>query len=255
MPANNICFVIAPIGEPDSPIRKRSDQVFDYLIKPAAEECGFTALRADQIAQPGIITSQVIQHLIEDPMVVADLTGPNANVFYELAIRHAFRRPYVQIIEQDEQLPFDVFGIRSIRFTYRYIDSLNMARAEMVKQMNSLLSDGADVESPITTAVNLSTLKHSDKPIDRQFAEVLTAIAELKQQVGSLQRQATVPAPPADSSSYAPYVSLNLLRPPSSRMHGLPHGLPDVDDLGDSTDNPLEAARFRTDPIQPIKPK
>jgi hypothetical protein len=186
--------------------------VSDYIITPAAEACGFTTLRADQITHPGIITDQVIQHLIEDPMVVADLTGRNPNVFYELAIRHAIRRPYVQIIEETEDLPFDVFGIRTIRFTYRYIDSLNMAKAEMVKQMNSLLSGDAQVTSPVTTAVALSTLKHSDKPIDRQFAEVLTAIAELKQQVGSLQREATV-ASLAASSPYTGYTGYSSVAP------------------------------------------
>jgi hypothetical protein len=93
------CFVIAPIGDRDDSVRTRSDQVFKYIIAPAATECGYEALRADQIPKPGIITSQVIQHLIDDPLVIADLTGPNANVFYELAVRHAFRKPVVQIVE------------------------------------------------------------------------------------------------------------------------------------------------------------
>src|SRR5262245_29205679 len=88
-PETKTCFVIAPIGEQDSVVRKRSDQIFKYLIGPAAQECGYTALRADQIAEPGIITTQVIQHIVDDPLVVADLTGRNPNVFYELAIRHA----------------------------------------------------------------------------------------------------------------------------------------------------------------------
>jgi hypothetical protein len=64
---------------------------YPSIVAPAAEACGYDTIRADQIAKPGIITSQVIQHLLDDPLVVADLTGWNPNVFYELAIRHAIR--------------------------------------------------------------------------------------------------------------------------------------------------------------------
>ena len=90
------CFVIAPIGDPESDTRKRSDQVLRHVIKPAATTCGYTAIRADEIDKPGMITSQVIQHVVSDPLVVADLTERNPNVFYELAIRHALRKPLVQ---------------------------------------------------------------------------------------------------------------------------------------------------------------
>lgn len=83
MSKDKICFVIAPIGEPESDTRKRSDQILRYLISPAAEEYGYKALRVDQISKPGIIdTTQVIQHVVDDPLVVADLTDRNPNVFY-----------------------------------------------------------------------------------------------------------------------------------------------------------------------------
>ena len=74
-----ICFVIAPIGEPESDTRKRSDQVLQYIIRPAVESFGYKAVRADKIADPGIITNQIIRHIINDPLVIADLTGQNAN--------------------------------------------------------------------------------------------------------------------------------------------------------------------------------
>ena len=110
---NKRCFVIAPIGAPGSETRKRSDQVLKYIIRPAVTSCGYDAVRADEIAKPGLITSQVIQHVVNDPLVVADLTERNPNVFYELAIRHALKKPLVQI-SQDEVIPFDVAGTRTI---------------------------------------------------------------------------------------------------------------------------------------------
>jgi hypothetical protein len=58
-----ICFVISPIGEEGTEIRRRADQVLKHIITPAAEECGYETIRADKISEPGMITSQVIQHL------------------------------------------------------------------------------------------------------------------------------------------------------------------------------------------------
>jgi hypothetical protein len=80
------CFVISPIGDENSDTRKRSDQIFTYVIEKAVSGFGYTLLRADKISRPGIITSQIIEHILEDELV--DLTGRNPNVFYELALRH-----------------------------------------------------------------------------------------------------------------------------------------------------------------------
>jgi len=76
-----ICFVIAPIGEEDSKTRKTFDQILKHVIAPAAKQCKYKAVRADEISEPGIITSQVIQYAIESPLVIADLSGRNPNVF------------------------------------------------------------------------------------------------------------------------------------------------------------------------------
>jgi hypothetical protein len=63
---NRICFVIGPIGDPGSDVRKRSDQIVEHIIAPAAQECGYgEPLRADKISAPGIITAQIVQHVIE----------------------------------------------------------------------------------------------------------------------------------------------------------------------------------------------
>ena len=77
------CFIVAPIGSADSDIRKRSDEIFSFLLNPILNELGYEAIRADMINHPGIITSQIIEHLVYDDLVIADLTGSNANVLYQ----------------------------------------------------------------------------------------------------------------------------------------------------------------------------
>jgi hypothetical protein len=115
-PAGKLCFFVAPIGSEGTDIRRRSNQVFKHIVQRAAAACGLVAIRGDHIQEPGPITSQVIEHVLSDAVVVADLTGWNPKVFYELAIRHAIRKPYVQIIAAGERPPFDVAGIRTIEF-------------------------------------------------------------------------------------------------------------------------------------------
>jgi hypothetical protein len=61
------CFVISPIGTEGSEVRRRADQILRHVVGPAADAAGFLAIRADQISEPGLITTQVIQHIVEDP--------------------------------------------------------------------------------------------------------------------------------------------------------------------------------------------
>lgn len=126
------CFVICPIGDDDSEPRKRSDQVLKYIIQPAARKAGYNAERADQIDKPGIITSQVIQRVVNDDLVIADLTDSNPNVFYELAIRHALKKPLVQIIKKGERIPFDIAATRTIYYDHTDLDSAHNAIEQIV---------------------------------------------------------------------------------------------------------------------------
>ncbi len=193
MGENNTCFVIAPIGSTNSDIRKRSDKVLRHVIQPVAEQLGFEAIRADRISEPGIITSQMIQHIIGDPMVVADLTGWNPNVFYELAIRHALRKPYIQIIRRGEHLPFDVSSVRTIEVDITDLDDVEAAKKEICRQMRSMMKNEIEIDSPISVAIDLEVLRLSGNPEKRQIADVLSSINELRQEMQKLGNRLTDP--------------------------------------------------------------
>jgi hypothetical protein len=174
------CFVICPIGEQESETRKRSDQVLKHIIRPAVESCGYGAVRADEIDKPGIITSQVIQHIVSDQLVVADLTERNPNVFYELAIRHALRKPLVQIIKKGESIPFDVAGTRTISVDHRDLDSVENAKNEICDQIKALEKDSSDIETPISVSLDLQLLRQSEKPEERSIADLVAAVSDLR---------------------------------------------------------------------------
>jgi len=207
------CFVISPIGSEGSDIRKRADQILKHVIKPATESCGFSAVRADEISEPGIITSQVIQRIIEDPLVIADLTGMNPNVFYELAIRHAIRKPLIQIIQKDEKLPFDVAGMRTISVDHKDLDSVEEARNEIVKQIKAIMKKKQEeIESPISVSLELQALRHSDKPEERSFAEFISVVTELRSDIAAIEKRLSTPEALIPPSYMKQFIDLSRMR-------------------------------------------
>lgn len=188
------CFVITPIGDVESETRKRSDQIFKHVISPAVEECGYSPLRADHISEPGIITSQVIQHIVNDPLVIADLSGRNPNVFYELAVRHAIKKPLVQIIKKGESIPFDVAGTRTIHVDHHDLDSVEEAKKEIVKQIKSVEKDAGEVDSPISVALDLQILRQSENPEQRSLADLVAAISDLRSGIISIDEKINDPS-------------------------------------------------------------
>ena len=154
MESQKICFVITPIGPQGSDIRKRSDQILNHVIRPALKEHGYISKRADQIDEPGIIMRQAIEYVINAPLVIADLTDGNPNVFYELGIRHAAGKPYIQIIEKGQQIPFDVQEVRTVSVDCNDWDSAPIARKEVAGQIESI-EKGSRVDSPVSSAIYL----------------------------------------------------------------------------------------------------
>lgn len=182
------CFVIAPIGEADTETRKRSDQVLKHIIKPAVESCGYDAVRADHLDKPGIITSQVIQCVVEYPLVIADLSEMNPNVFYELAIRHAIRKPLVQIIRKGDRIPFDIAGTRTIEVDHHDLDSVELAKTNISDQIKSV-ENQTIIDTPISVSLDLQILRQSDNPEERSLADIMAVLSDIKNNLQVVEAQ------------------------------------------------------------------
>src|SRR3954454_14122819 len=93
------------------------DAIYKQAIEPAAKAAGVDVIRADEERGGGIIHKPMYERLLLAEIVVADLTFANANVFYELGVRHAARpRSTILMYAQIGQLPFDVAPIRAIPY-------------------------------------------------------------------------------------------------------------------------------------------
>lgn len=148
-PTSSKAFVIGPIGDKDaedgSPARTAYEegiQVFEEVICPSCTAFGLEAMRADMISRAGEIPEQIFRQLRDCPVVIADLTGANPNVMYELGLRHTTGRVTIQIGEKG-RLPFDVAAIRTIMFR-RTEGGLVQARKDLSKALAANLDSGGD---------------------------------------------------------------------------------------------------------------
>jgi hypothetical protein len=133
-------FFITPIGKENSELRKLSDQVFHEIVEPAAKECGYNVVY-DGTSDPGVIITQLIEHLYNDEFVIADLTGNNAHVMYELGLCHAFRKHVIHIKDISKDYPsFDLPGTQTIDFDLKDRDKIEKCKKEIVRQIKSIES-------------------------------------------------------------------------------------------------------------------
>jgi hypothetical protein len=114
-----LCFVLMPFGtKEDSAVGKvEFDAVYEQLIRPAIEDAGLQCVRADEERVGGIIHKPMFERLLLCDYAVADLTMANANVYYELGIRHA-ARPWstVLLFREGVGLPFDTRLLRAMPY-------------------------------------------------------------------------------------------------------------------------------------------
>ena len=111
MPLDPLCFVVMPFGvKPDGGGGSVDfDAVYADILAPAIREAGLDPLRADQELVGGLIHKPMYERLILADYAIADLTTANANVFYELGVRHAVRPYSTVLVSADvKRIPFDL---------------------------------------------------------------------------------------------------------------------------------------------------
>lgn len=106
------CFVVSPIGTRGETRRKRADMLLRYIIAPVVRETmGIEPKRADDDERPGSITKQMLIDLSGSDLVIADLSGHNPNVFYEIGIQHALGRRIIHMEITKQRYPLITLSI------------------------------------------------------------------------------------------------------------------------------------------------
>jgi len=195
MPKSNqgFAFVICQIGEDDSPVRKRADDFLKYIVEPAISKWSLKPLRSDQDPTPGQVTPRIIRSLLEARVVIADLSGRNPNVYYELAVAHSFARPVAILVDHTKTLSFDTQHERVIEIgDDGVIGAAQAERAKdaLVKVLEVAMGENyqpSNLVTDVATAQQLSELA-ADNPIAAQLATIGLDLQEIKTQLPAANR-------------------------------------------------------------------
>jgi len=103
------CFVLMPFKEP-------FDSYFTAIIEPAVLAAHMEPRRGDSLFRPSPIMGDIWEMIQDAKVLVAELTGQNANVFYELGLAHAIGKPVVLVTETMDDVPFDLQPLRVILY-------------------------------------------------------------------------------------------------------------------------------------------
>ncbi|HEY4320922.1 MAG TPA: hypothetical protein VGM77_07020 [Gemmatimonadales bacterium] len=182
-PPDKFCFVICPIGDEGSAIRRKSDGFKDEIVKPALGD-GWRIERANDSNEPGLITWQILTKIKDADLCVVDITGHNPNVIYELAVCHAAAKRCIVMMEYGTTPTFDVKDMRAIPYYHDLAGRMD-AVGRLKEAWRFLESNGFTTSNPISGVLDFERLKSSGTE-----SAVMTAILEaLSTRVSALEVQ------------------------------------------------------------------
>ncbi len=199
------CFVIMPFGNPqeDAELFDRLNSIYEKWIKPTIENTQITENKEDRIIchrgdkdfHPGEIIIHIIENLVSSDIVLADLTGKNPNVFYELGVRHAISNNTILIAENLEDIPFDLRPLRAISYKYTP-DGMLKFKSELEEAVKAIISNPEKIDNPVRRYLYESEIKkimvNSTPPGYDVLKDLISEVSNLKKefsvQVGEFRK-------------------------------------------------------------------
>lgn len=124
-----VCFMAMPFEENLQP-------VYDLIAETLTQK-NWTIVRADELARPRRIIDRILLSILSSDLILADLTGNNPNVFYELGLAHAVGADVI-LLTQENQLPFDVNAEQTI-----FYKTSDQELKKLARQLGRLAGRGA----------------------------------------------------------------------------------------------------------------
>lgn len=130
------CFVIMPFED-------TLDTYYSKLIKPAIGEMEYTVKRADEIYSTQAIIDDITNEIEKADIIIADATGKNPNVNYELGYAHALKKNVIIISQTTNDIPFDYRHKRAIIYNIADVDW----QTKLIKSIRETIKvlDGSDI--------------------------------------------------------------------------------------------------------------
>ena len=173
------CFVVSPIGDAGSEIRINADKLFKYIISPVCESCGFEPVRVDQINDSDSITQTIIDKLLSSELVIADISGHNPNVFFEMGYRKCTDKPIIHLKKKGETIPFDVNTVRTFEYDLTDLDNVEETKKRLEQTIGTFSFE------------NKTNALGQDEENNKQlfFQSILTMLYQIQDSITELKEQ------------------------------------------------------------------
>lgn len=134
-------FVIMPFAE-------AFYDVYKFLILEALETAGYDVKRADDIKSQNNIISDIVEGIVHSDLIVADLTGSNPNVYYELGLAHGLNKRVILTTQEIDDIPFDLRSYRVIGYDTHF-SKMNKAKEELIAFAQEAYENNLSFGNPI----------------------------------------------------------------------------------------------------------
>jgi hypothetical protein len=169
------CFVIMPFGE-------WFDHYYETIYIPAIEAVGLKPRRADDLYRPSSIVNDIWALTQKAKVILADLSGKNPNVFYELGLAHAVTKPAILVTESIEDIPFDLRALRVIVYDKNEPEWGTVLKGKIETAIKEIL------ESPLE-AVLPTFLKVKESTPEKTVTKAEKELISMKQDIDLLKRE------------------------------------------------------------------
>ena len=193
------CFVIMPFSATASCTEDEWTQIFEQVLKPAVESAGLDYVCRRSVATRGNIIGAIVQDLNDSYVVLADVTDKNANVFYELGVRHAIKDRSILIAQKREDIPFDlqayayhVYGWKTPEERQALADKIRQLLVEIDSnpdRPDNPVSDFLKVRRPAETEVAAITITPAEAKVAQPLAGPASEGVDIQKLVETLMER------------------------------------------------------------------
>lgn len=174
-PPKGTCFTIMPFGG-------WFDDYYESIYCPAIEAAGLDPCRADDLYRPSTIVTDIWSYTQSSKLVLADLSGKNPNVFYELGLAHALAKPAILVTEAIDDVPFDLRALRVLEY------NKNQPRWGEILQQKITHAIREVLEAPLQAVLPaFLSVKHDAKP--KAVSEQELVLLEMRKEMDLLRRE------------------------------------------------------------------
>lgn len=178
------CFIIMPISNQGEYSEGHFTKVYEQIIKPAVENCGYEAYRVDEDKISNSIINKIFEAIQNCPMAICDLSNRNPNVLYELGLRQAYDKPVVLIQDDKTERIFDVSGISTVTYRSNRLYENVMEDRKKIEEAIEATKEGKSnslmmIVKAEAANISLENINQDDK-VSIMLNSIMTEVQELK---------------------------------------------------------------------------